>query len=269
MRSIARDSIVKTALVTGVIALSLITGCGGGTMPTSQPNPPPPNMSGAWNIGTESAATSPIIGIVVGSGTLTQKGNSVSGTLTLTGSPCASSGGSLTGTVTGTSLSLQLQEEDQFVSLTGTANPAFTMASGTYTTPSEGCLNGDFGTWHGVKGPPPPPPQFSGIWMFFTSSAPTSPTTASVNLIGRLNLTGNSVSGTLTLTGSPCASSGSLTGTVTGTSLSLQLQEGDQSVSLTGTADPTFANASGAYTASSGGCLNGDFGTWKGVKITD
>jgi hypothetical protein len=55
----------------------------------------------------------------------------------LSGSPCASRSSKITGTVTGTSLSLQLQEGDQSVSLTGTVDSGFTKALGTNTTPRD------------------------------------------------------------------------------------------------------------------------------------
>jgi len=182
MRSIARNSMVRATFVslTGIIALFFVTGCGGG-------KPLLPSLSGTWIIVKLSAPTSPTFAKVIGTGKLIQNGNSVSGTFALSGSPCASRSSKITGTVTGTSLSLQLQEGDQSVSLTGTVDSGFTKASGTYTTPSEGCLKGDFGDWTASKQPLPP-------------------------------------------------------------SLSLQLQEGNQSVSLTGTVDSGFTKALGTNT---------------------
>lgn len=121
------------------VAVLFLAGCGSSSHP---------NMTGNWTF----VVTSTAFG---GSGTgvvaLTQSGSSISGTLNFSGgTPCAASP-SLTGTVSGTNLSLQLNENGQTVSLTGTANSSFSAASGDYTAPAGGCTNGDFGTWTATK----------------------------------------------------------------------------------------------------------------------
>lgn len=85
-----------------------------------------------------------------GAGTLQQTGNSVTGQLTLSGTPCATTA-ALSGTINGTNLTFQLNENGQFVNFTGTANANFTSASGTYSAPQGGCTSGDFGTWSATK----------------------------------------------------------------------------------------------------------------------
>ena len=88
------------------------------------------------------------------------------------------------------------------------------------------------------------------------------------SLAGTLAQTGNQISGTMSISGSPCATSGSLTGTVTGLDLSLSLTEGVQSVSLSGTASADGNSISGTYQAPTGGCTNGDSGTFTATRIT-
>lgn len=67
--------------------------------------------------------------------------------------------------------------------------------------------------------------------------------------------------------GTPCARAAALTGAVNGTTFNFQLQEGSQAVSFTGTVASNGASAAGSYTAPSGGCTNGDAGTWTASKV--
>jgi uncharacterized protein (TIGR03437 family) len=83
---------------------------------------------------------------------------------------------------------------------------------------------------------------------------------------GLITQTGNNLSGTLALSGTPCATTGALIGTLTGSSLSMDLNENGEHVTLTGTLAANGNSASGTYTASEGGCLQGDRGTWTGTR---
>jgi hypothetical protein len=81
-----------------------------------------------------------------------------------------------------------------------------------------------------------------------------------------LQQTGSSVTGQVTLSGDPCALSAALVGTVTGSAFNFQLQEGSQSVAFTGTISGSGTGVSGTYSAPSGGCTQGDIGTWSAIK---
>lgn len=109
-----------------------------------------------------------------------------------------------------------------------------------------------------------PPPSLTGNWTFTAASAafPGVVTTGA----GQIVQTGNSFSGTLILTGSPCSSSGAFNGTLAGTALNATLDENGQAVTFVGTASSDLSSASGTYTAASGGCTNGDKGTWTGSR---
>ncbi len=77
---------------------------------------------------------------------LTQVGTQITGTVSLTGS-CGTSA-SMTGSVTGNSLTLQLTQPESTIDFSGTANLAFTSASGTYTAVAGSCLqDGGYGSW--------------------------------------------------------------------------------------------------------------------------
>jgi hypothetical protein len=84
---------------------------------------------------------------------------------------------------------------------------------------------------------------------------------------GTLQQSGNSVSGQVGLSGTPCALTARLAGMVSGTSFNFQLQEGVQLVSFAGVITSNGNAVSGTYMAPSGGCTNGDVGTWTANKV--
>lgn len=107
--------------------------------------------------------------------------------------------------------------------------------------------------------------SIAGNWQITVSSTKfDSSGTAS----GQINQTGSSVSGTLSLSGTPCAQTAAFSGTLNGTSLNATLNESGQNVSLTGTVTTDGNSGNGAYTTPSGGCTNGDAGTWSGSRVS-
>jgi hypothetical protein len=80
---------------------------------------------------------------------LKQNGNQVSGSATVTGEPTGcGSNATLSGTVQGNNLDLQLAASGGIITMSGTANSAFTSASGTYSVTSGSCVQpGNVGTW--------------------------------------------------------------------------------------------------------------------------
>ncbi|HEX4134032.1 MAG TPA: IPT/TIG domain-containing protein [Bryobacteraceae bacterium] len=104
-------------------------------------------LTGYWNF----TAQSNVYGFQSGaSGQLTQSGNTISGQLSLSGTPCATSAVA-SGTVSGSALSMTLNENGQVVTFSGSVSSDGNSASGAYVAPSGGCTNGDSGTWVGTR----------------------------------------------------------------------------------------------------------------------
>ena len=134
---------MRASYLSGIACLCFVSACGGGREPSSL------NMNGRWSFSATPAVAFPVNETAMGQ--LTQNGNSVTGIFALTQFPCAASA-TLTGTVTGTMLSLQFNENGQSVVFTGKVNSKFTFASGRYFAPSGGCTNGETGMWFATKG---------------------------------------------------------------------------------------------------------------------
>jgi hypothetical protein len=114
--------------------------------------------------------------------------------------------------------------------------------------------------------------SMTGNWQFTATSTPFGVVTTGTGSLQQ-NKYNSSFSGQLSLTGTPCATSASLSGYVGGVvngeqTLIFQIQEGSQELSFNGTTNVTFSSAAGTYTAPSGGCTNGDFGTWSATKTS-
>jgi hypothetical protein len=108
-----------------------------------------------------------------------------------------------------------------------------------------------------------PPTGLSGEWTF---AAQSSVYGFESEASGQLTQSGKNISGQLILSGTPCASSAVLSGTVSGNSLSMTLNENGQLVTFSGTVSSDGNSAKGIYVTPSGGCTNGDSGTWTGNR---
>jgi len=107
----------------------------------------PAGFGGNWIF----TAQSSLYGFQSGaSGLVTQNGNSISGQLSVSGTPCAISA-AVSGMVSGSALAMTLNENGQPVTFTGTVSADGNSASGTYAAPPGGCTNGDYGTWSGAR----------------------------------------------------------------------------------------------------------------------
>lgn len=76
----------------------------------------------------------------------------------------------------------------------------------------------------------------------------------------------NSFTGTLSNLQPACASSAALNGNVNRTHVTFSLNENGQSLNFDGSISAT-GQLNGTYTSSSGGCTNGDSGTWTATRI--
>jgi hypothetical protein len=218
------------------------------------------NIAGNWTFVTTSSNFAAQTTIT---GTVAQNGPNISGSLNISGSPCAQTGG-LTGTLNANSIAASLNENGQTISLAGTVSSDGNSASGTYSAPG-GCTNDDAGTWSGTRSGnvSPTPVNIAGNWTF---SSMSSKFVAQRTFTGTVVQTGSNISGSLNISGSPCAQTGNLTGTLNANSITASLNENDQAISLSGTVSSDGNSASGTYSAPVGGCTNGDAGTWSGTR---
>ena len=74
------------------------------------------------------------------------------------------------------------------------------------------------------------------------------------------------LTGTMNFANDPCATAAPLSGSISGSNVILTATEGGLPLSLTGNVNAASTAMSGDYTASYGGCTNGDFGSWAASK---
>ena len=108
--------------------------------------------------------------------------------------------------------------------------------------------------------------SMTGTWRFFVTSQKVVGSTGTGN--GSLVQSGQSVSGTLNFTGA-CTTTTPLAGTLQGNTVAFQLTEHGQPAFFTGTISNHSSHASGSWTTTLGGCVDGDFGTWFADKTFD
>jgi len=101
-------------------------------------------MSGTWAFALATTQN-----FILATASLKQSGNQFSGPATVTGEPTGcGSNATVSGTVQGNNLVLQIADEGAVITLTGVADQTFTSASGTYEVISGTCVqNGDAGGW--------------------------------------------------------------------------------------------------------------------------
>jgi hypothetical protein len=107
--------------------------------------------------------------------------------------------------------------------------------------------------------------NMAGNWKF------TGQSTAfdfSFSASGQITQDGGSLSGQFTISDSPCATSTEFIGTLSRNNLTMDVNENGQAVIFSGTVSTDGNSASGTYNAPSGGCTNGDMGTWTGDRLS-
>jgi uncharacterized protein (TIGR03437 family) len=110
------------------------------------------------------------------------------------------------------------------------------------------------------------PGNMTGSWQFIGQSSVFG---LSFSVAGQITQIGNNISGQLTISGTPCATSTAFNGTVSGNgALTMSLNENGQVVVFSGTLASDGNSARGTYSAPSGGCTNGDKGTWSGQRVS-
>jgi hypothetical protein len=268
------------ARIFALSAAVLLSGCGGApgpapiiTTPSTTPvTPPIPNVVGNWVFST--ASTIPGKPPLTFAGNISQTNSAVSGALHVDGSNCFNQVTTmgLTGTVTANATSLSFMTLDgQVVTLTGSfTNPTdyygtvvYDTFNGTFRVDG-GCAAGDLGTVTGNYidsiARQSDPTQLSGT---FTNSSAQQIFHVTANIVqnasasaaGSFNITGNATFDT------PCLGVGAITaGTypfgsfILGTSVGLEFDTGNGTLTFLGKLNPDRSNISGNYIVSGGTC---------------
>jgi hypothetical protein len=241
----------------------LFTACGGSSSNTVTPSG---SIAGNWQMSlqptnsNESPRTQ--------SGFLLQSVNAVTGSLLLTDSPCTAVG-NVSGTLSGTNVSMVVDPNGVQVNLTGTVGSGQSSMTGDYTILSTGCsaagASPDTGTWTATLVPP-----FTGN-LSGTFTSHTGTTYAATGMLTQGSNTGLSnapVTGTLNLTGY-CFATANIVGTVSGTNVVLNFvdPDGTQLGELYATSSTDATSMTGTYeyigegTGAPKGCTGDDHGT--------
>ena len=230
----------------------LLCGCGGGRM--SGPPLPSPNIAGNWQFRTTSIAS---INPSTIAGSIHQSESSVSGAVHIEGSNCFDqlSTMGLTGTLTGSNILLTSTSiGGQVTTLTG--NISDTALTGTYTIKG-GCADGDQGNVTGIK-----IPLITGnMGGSFTTSDKEIFDVVTEMTQGTASSAGSyAITGTITFS-MPCLTSGTIkSGTfpsgsfILGTSVALEIETDNGTLTFRGTADPVSGEIRGTYTVFGGTC---------------
>jgi uncharacterized protein (TIGR03437 family) len=106
--------------------------------------------------------------------------------------------------------------------------------------------------------------NIAGSWLILAQSSVSG---LNWSASGQLTQNGNNISGQFGLGSAPCATSAAASGTISGNWLFMRLNENGQLVALSGSGAISGSGAflKGTYSATDGGCTNGDWGTWSAL----
>lgn len=257
---------IGSSFTTSVLILCLgLSACSGGGG-SNQQSGQLLNLTGYWQANTISN-----LGYNTSlSGHVIQSGNQISGTMTVVGSPCATSS-ALSGTIAGMSVALSLMEGVQSVSFSGTVSADGNSITGTYQAPAAGCTNGDSGTFTATRSATGPPATITAVGVSCSPTSiqvgQTSKCTASVTGTGAFSsaVTWSVDDGSINESGNYTASGSPGVANVQATSVQDTTKSGSASITVNsatlnwgGGPSPTFPVTNE--------CFSGDF---NGDKKTD
>jgi hypothetical protein len=137
MGEVSLPKFQSVSRVAFIVVLALLSGCGTSSNPA---------MTGTWLFVFTPTGSS--TSAIQATANLTQVGTNVTGQVSLGVAASCGTEASMSGTVKGNSLTLQLTQIQSSINMTGTANQAFTSALGDYTAAAGSCLlNGGTGSW--------------------------------------------------------------------------------------------------------------------------
>ncbi|HTC49484.1 MAG TPA: hypothetical protein VK722_19340 [Candidatus Aquilonibacter sp.] len=208
-----------------ILALPLLlNGCGSGSS-NSNSSSSSGSISGNWQMSLQKSNST--LQPKTQSGFLVQNGENVGGSVLFTDIPCSGIG-NVTGTVSGTDVSLVVDPVGIEVNLSGTVGSGQTSMSGNYTILSTGCSGTETapqtGAWTANLVSP-----FSGNIQGTFVSTPHSATYAITGSVKQGSNTGVStapLTGTMSATGY-CFATANITGSIGGTAVVIDLADTD------------------------------------------
>lgn len=233
-----------------LLALLFLSGCGGGNSGngagSSTTSSSATWMTGNWQITLQKSTGKP----KTESGFLAESDGAITGSLLLSGGTC-SGVGNVTGTTTGNSVSMSVNNAGQTLSLQGTLGQDQASMTGTYTLLAGGCGASENGIWV-ANLVQPLGGDFQGT---FTAGNGTSTlVSGSLSQAATAQVASASITGNITAADSACLASANISGVVSGTAVVLNLLDdtGAQLGQATGTLDMPASTASasiqGSYT---------------------
>lgn len=246
-----------------VLALPILaSGCGSGsTPPTSSSG----SLAGNWQMTMSPSDGNPEV--KTESGFLLQNGDVVTGSVAVVDDPCSGIG-SVTGTVTGTAVTLLVSPVGIQIDLNGSLGSDPTSMQGTYTIDTTGCASRQTapqsGTWT-ANLVTPLNGSFSGT---FTSTrfATTYTVSGQVSQGGNTGASNAPLSGNLSAPAGYCFTSVNITGVVSGTGVVMNLVDstGAQVGQVTGASSLDGTSVTGKYSlipqSTGDTCVAGDLG---------
>ena len=234
----------RVHILVALAALSILSSCGGGGGSSVI------NVAGNWQF----TANSTVFGFTsTAAGQINQNGSALSGTLSLSGTPCAESA-NFTGSLSGNKITATLDENGQNTMYTGTVAADGNSGSGTYQSPAGGCTDSDAGTFTGQR-----VSMLNG--MFIGSFGPENSIPA--NIVTQLHDDGGNVTGSATITNSLCFHSMNVTGKISGFNVELHSaddQSDSQAINFRGTFRQQYKSLALNYSVAGGSC-SGESGT--------
>jgi len=245
---------MRSLAVPSLLCVAILASCGGSNGGERAATP----LSGNWQMSLQRDAAS---GLKTLSGFLVQSGNSVTGNMLLSGQTSCAGVGPVSGQLSGSAVTLTVDQTGQTVNLTGTTGTGISSMSGNYSILSSPCGDTSVGTWT-ASVVQPLNGSFQGT---FTSTETIGVVFHFSGTISQAANTGAStanLSGSMTSTDASCFSSASVSGLISGTAVVLNLvsSEGVALGQYRGTAATDAGSIAGTYDIfnAAGGC--DDFG---------
>ena len=245
-----------------LLALSLfMSACGSSNDPPASSG----SLSGNWLINMTKTGKTTVSHTQ--SGSLVQNGDMVTGSVIFTDIPC-SGVGSVSGNVSGSTISLNVNPVGTAISLSGSAGSNPTSMSGTYTILSTGCTGSQSAPETGNFAASLVTPLNGKITASFAApKVGTTPTMAGQLTQGaNTGSSSTSLTGSVTFTGGFCYTSANIVGSISGTSVAMNLVDSDgvQIGQLYGTSSVDGTSVTGTFqylglgTGASKACVEGD-----------